>query len=171
MSQCMATSFDSAIFWVVVHVQDCLCSLFVCQFVSFLFLFVLHSEVHTNNTIHCGLWHSVLPRQILLTRWVGAIDVLCDFVYEPLFTDKWRFGVLALFLAGRFFPVLFFFGIDDVIACVAANWNSFFCKILKSGIFPKHALLRHRSFSWTLLKIKARTFFCNLAERLGFQMS
>ena len=41
-------------------------------------------------------------------KWVGAIDVLRDFVYEALFTDKWLTRVLALFLAGRFFPGLFF---------------------------------------------------------------
>ena len=57
----------------------------------------------------------------LLTKWVGAIDVLCDFVYEPLGTEKWIIRVFALFLAGRFFPGLFFFGIDDVVDCTPAN--------------------------------------------------
>ena len=56
-----------------------------------------------------------------LTRWVGAIDDLRDFVYEALCTDKWRSRVLALFFAGRFFPSFFFFGIDIVIDCHSAN--------------------------------------------------
>ena len=33
----------------------------------------------------------------------------------------WLSIVLALFLAGRFFPGLFFFGIDDVIDCHRGN--------------------------------------------------
>ena len=98
-----------------------LCCLFVRQLVSFLFLFVLHSEVHVNNMSHYGLQQSILPRRIALTRLVGAIDDLCDFVYEPLCMDKWLSGVLALFLAGRFFLGLFLFGIEDAIDCLAAN--------------------------------------------------
>ena len=86
----------------------------------FLLLFALHSEIHAKNMSHCDLQQFILPRQIPLTRWVGAIDVLRDFVYEALCMDKRGSGVLALFLAGRFFPGLFF-GIDDIVDCLAAN--------------------------------------------------
>ena len=45
-----------------------------------------------------------------------------------------------------------------------------FWTILKSGAFPKHTLLGTRSFSRSFLKIKAKTFFCNLSKWLVFQM-
>ena len=81
------------------------------------------------SSLHIGINTSLTKTSLLILTFSGTklnlggrLPLRTKFLAVNLSAlSLWLSRVLALFLAGRFFPGLFFFGIDDVIDCHRAN--------------------------------------------------